>query len=392
MIPSRVALLDGVKKPFVFIPPFTHPDVAGVTFGNFYAAKWIATQPNSFNGTNGDNPDVADNAAPGAVAARSLYARPAWRVITYWNARKAAANAAAIYGPGTHLMTAFEWASLAMLAHKNSLLPHGNNRNTNPPSASENAAETATLDAAAFARNNTYYASLTGTGPATWNLLSDPGGVSDLNGNMWEWSMGLHMQTADEVGHEGHALVLATLEVSLTRSPYGASTSVGTKTLTDSAKAWLVNEFTAGGAVGATCYLIDSAGTRFTIDSNTATVITVTSGNPSAGPYEIVVDTATDISAGMTNGNKILTLRNTDALLKGFAIPATSDGTGAAAYGPDGYWFDTSDPGSAPNNIRTALRGGSWYSGSNAGVFALVLNGDPSNSGNGIGFRLGKSL
>ncbi len=376
---------------FVWIPPFTHPDVAGVVFGGFYASRFIATQPNSFNGAGGDKPDVAESTDPGTVAARSIQGRPAWRYITYWHARKAAANAAAVYGPGTHLLTAFEWASLAMLAHKNSLLPHGNNRNTNPPSSTEDPTETATLDAAAYARNNTYYPNLTGTGPATWNLLSNPNGVSDLNGNMWQWVMGLHMQTADESGHAGHALVLATTQVSLARSPYGASTSVGTGTLTDTAKNWLTNEFTASGAVGATCYLIDSAGTRFEIASNTATVITVTSGNPASGPYEIVVDTGTDITAGMTSANKILTLRNADATLKAFAIPATSDGTGAAAYGNDGYWFSAADPGSAPNNIRSGLRGGRWNNGSNAGVFALNLNNAPSNSNNNISFHLGNS-
>jgi formylglycine-generating enzyme len=326
------------------------------------------------------------------VAGRSIQGRPAWRYINYWNARIAAANASTIYGPGVHLLTAFEWASLAMLAHKNSLLPHGNNRNTNPPSSSENASETAALDLACNARNAGWYANLTGTGPATWNLLSDPNGVSDLNGNMWEWTMGLHMQTLDEAGHAGHAMVLATNQVSLARSPYGKSTSVGATTLTDTLKQWLVNEFTAGGAVGAACYLIDSAGTRFTVASNTANTITVTSGNPAAGPYEIVVDTGTDITAGMTSGQRFLTLRNTDAWLKAFALPATADGSGAAALGNDVYYFDTADPGSAPNAIRTAFRGGSWHDGSNAGVFALSLSDAPSNTYNAVGFRLGKSL
>ena len=139
-------------------------------------------------------------------------------------------------------------------------------------------------------------------------------------------------------------------------------------------------------------FLIDSAGTRFTISSNTATVITVSSGNPASGVYEIIKDTATDITAGMTSGNKILTLRDTDANLKGFAIPATSDATGAAAYGTDGYWFNVADPGTAPNNIRTAFRGGTWSNGANAGVFALYLNDPPSTSATSLGFRLGKAL
>ena len=366
-----------------YIKPFTHPDVSGVTFGGFAVSRYICSQPNAT--PDDDNPDVADSASVGNISAFSRWGVPAWRYITYWEARKAAANANAIDGPGVHLLTAFEWASLAMLSHKYGILPHGNNANTNPPADVTFTSETALLDRACNARDAGWYANLVGTGPATWNLLHHPNGVADLNGNMWEWVMGLHMQTADEAGHEGHAMVLGNLNVSLTGSPYGVSTSVGTNTLTDSRKAWTVNEF-------ATMYLIDSAGTRFTIASNTATVITVSSGNPASGAYEIVTDTGTDITSGMASGNKILTLRDSDAGLKGFAIPATSDGTGAAQYGTDGYWFNTADPGSAPNNIRTAIRGGPWLNGVNAGVFALNLLVPPSRSDNLIGFRLGKAL
>lgn len=368
---------------WVMIPKFTHASIAGVTFGGFLAGRFVASQPNAT--PDDDNPDVGDSSSVGTIPAFSRQGVPAWRYITYWEARKAAANANAIDGPGVHLLTAFEWASLAMLSHKYGILPHGNNGNVNPPADVTFTGETALVDRAAIARNAAYYANLVGTGPVTWNLLHHPNGPADLNGNMWEWVMGLHMQTADEAGHEGHAMVLGNLEVSLTKSPYGVSTSVGTSTLTDSRKAWTVDEF-------ATMYLIDSAGTRFTISSNTATVITVSSGNPASGVYEIVEDTGTDITSGMTTGNKILTLRDADADLKGFAIPATSDGTGAAAYGTDGYWFNTADPGSAPNNVRTARRGGAWYNGASAGVFAWYLNNAPSTSYRNIGFRLGKSL
>jgi len=375
---------------WTMIPKFTHPDISGVTFGGFLAGRFIASQPNAT--PDDDNPDVGDSASVGSVPALSLPGRPAWRYITYWEARKAAANANDIDGPGVHLMTAFEWASLAMFSHKYGVLPHGNNANVNPPTDVTYTSEIALLDRAGNARNSGWYPSLTGTGPNTWNILHHPNGPADLNGNMWEWVMGLHMQTADEAGHAGHAMVLASLDVSQTGAPYGTSTSVGANTLTDSNKAWTTDYFTAGGGAGATCYLMDSAGTRFTISSNTATTITVSSGNPASGPYEIVIDTSTDISSGMTSGNKILTLRDSDADLKGFAIPATSDGTGASAYGTDGYWFNTAYAGTAPNNIRTALRGGAWNYGVQAGVFALDLSKPPSYSGASIGFRLAKSL
>jgi len=366
-----------------YIPKFTHSDVSGVTFGGFLVSRFIASQPNAT--PDDDNPDVADSSSVGNIPAFSRQGVPGWRYITYWEARKAAANANDIDGPGVHLLTAFEWASLAMLSHKYGILPHGNNGNVNPPADVTFTGETALVDRAAIARTATWYANLVGTGPATWNLLHHPHGPADLNGNMWEWVLGLHMQTADEAGHEGHAMVLGNLEVSLTKSPYGVSTSVAATTLTDSRKAWTTNEF-------ATMWLIDSAGTRFTINSNTATALTLASGTPASGVYEIVKDTGTDITSGMSSGNKILTLRDADADLKGFAVPATSDATGAAEYGTDGYWFNTADAGTAPNNIRTAIRGGYWGYGANAGVFALGLNNAPGISYYGISFRLGKSL
>lgn len=374
---------------WTFIPRFTHPNFPGVTFGGFLVSRYLASQPNAT--PDDDNPDVADSADPGDTPAYSRPGVPPWRYITYWNARKAAANANAVDGPGVHLLTAFEWASLALLSHKYGILPHGNNRNTNPPSDVTYTSETALLDRAGNARNSDWHPSLTGTGPVTWNLLHRPEGPADLNGNMWEWVMGLHMQTADEPGHEGHAMVLASYEVSLVRAPYGVSTAVGAGYLTDGHKSWQTDEFLdPNGNV----YLIDASGTRHKVKTsstaNDATTIYLedVGATPVPGPYEIVKDTGVDITAGMTSGNRILSLR-TDMP---FAIPASSDGTGASEYGNDGYWFNTADAGTAPNNVRTALRGGNWPNGVWAGVFALNLNNSPASSTCSIGFRLGKAI
>jgi len=364
----------------VWIPEFTHDDVAGVTFGGFWAGKYICSQPNATYVN--DKPDVADSADPGAVPAISQYGVAGWRCVSYWSARKACAN----LGVGWHLLTAFEWASLAFYSEKHKCMPTGNNANTNPPSDTTWPGQVAKLDLACNARNAGWYANLVGTGPNAWAHNHQADGVMDLNGNMWEWCLGLHMRTADEGAAAGQPLVLASLNVGLTTSPYGSSTATGVNSLTDGNKAWTVNEF-------AGMILMDSAGTRHDIASNTATVLTLTSGlTPASGVYEILKAVAVDITAGMTTANKILTLRDADADLKAFAIPATSDGTGASKYGTDGYWFDTTDPGSAPNAIRSARRGGAWDAGTSAGVFALHLNNVPSFAGVTISFRCGKSI
>lgn len=368
----------------VYIPPFTHSEISGVTFGGFLAGKYQASQPNAT--PDDDNPDVADSVDPAAVPAITQPGVPPWRVITFHQARKAAAN----LGVGWHLITSFEWASLALWSQANGTMPHGNNGNVNPPTDVTYTSEIALIDRAAIARTATNYASLTGTGPNTWAHNHQADGVFDLNGNMWEWNDGLLLMPATQndsnsvqIGSgstAGHALVLATNQVTQARAPYGKSTATAANSLTDGNKGWTVNEFAGN-------YVYDIAGVLHLIASNTATVLTLTAGGatPTAGAYSILKYVATNVTTGMSSGNRILTLQNSDANLKSFAIPATSDGTGAAKYGADGYWFDTAA-------LRAAFRGGTWGHGAGSGAFALALNSAPSASNVDIGLRVAKSL
>lgn len=130
------------------------------------------------------------------------------------------------------------------------------------------------------------------------------------------------------------------------------------------------------------------AGAFYTIADTTATSLILTNGAaPGNGTatFCIVRHVATDITGGMTSGNKILTLRNSDADLKAFAIPATSDGTGAAAYGAVRYYFDKTV-------VRAALRGGRVPGGVGAGVFVLYLGATSLGSAANIGFRACKAI
>ena len=105
-------------------------------------------------------------------------------------------------------------------------------------------------------------------------------------------------------------------------------------------------------------------------------------------PVAAITDTktiGTDITSGMTTGHRILTLRDADANLKQFAIPATADATGSDTYGKDGYWFDTTAE-------RAALRGGAFNNGADAGVFALSLSTGPHNTSCNTGWRACKCL
>jgi len=371
----------------VLIPNFTTTDVAGVTFGGFMVDKFVASQPNATPAEG--SPDVAHSGAAAAVPAISKPGVPVWDYITFPQAMIACANR----GKGWHLLTSFEWAALAFLAKKIGTQPHGGNANTDPPSDSVYTTEIASLDKHLHAENASYHRALPGTGPNTWAHNHLASGVFDLQGLVWQWVMGLFIGA---VGVDGHPEVLASLDVTYTGSPYGRGTISGTggatPTLTvDGAginwlKAWGADAFN-----GMSVYIAEAAGGAgafYAITDTTATTLVLTNGdNPGNGAATFVIckHVATDVGGGCTSGQKILTLRDADADLKPFAIPATTDAAGAAAYGNDVYYFDKAA-------LRAAIRGGGFLDGASAGVFALSLSDAPSSSGSTVGFRAAKAL
>jgi hypothetical protein len=364
----------------VVIPKFTIADVSGVTFGGFLCDKYICSQPNATAAEG--SPDVAHSGAAAAVPAISKQGVPVWDYITYPQAMIACCNR----GKGWHLISAFEWASLAFLAKKQGTQPHGGNANVNPPSDATYTTEIGVLDKHLNGETGTYYRALPGSGPNTWAHNHLASGVFDLQGLVFQWSM-LMMST------DGYPYVPANLDVTYTGSPYGRGTTSGsagaTPTLTcDGAgvnwlKAWTVDEFNTN------CWLyVAETGAFYQIVDTTATTIILANG---AAPGNITATfcifklVATDITSGMTSGHRILTLRDADASLKGFALPLTADVSGAASYGNDMFYYDKSA-------VRAALRGGHFDNGSNAGVFYLSLHYAPSGADFLVGFRAAKAL
>lgn len=356
----------GALSSMAWIPKYAHP-TWGITVGGYYLDRFQCSQPDASG--DDDNPDIADNADPAAIPGISQAGAPPWVMVQLYHAMKACSNR----GVGFHLCTAHEWAVAAEWSRLNGTMPHGNNGNVNPPSDATYTSEVGVIDRAAIARGATYYRSYCGSGPNTWAHNHRADGIFDLNGNVWEWNLGLMMAVTT-----GYPWILASLNVDHARAPYGSTTAVGAGSLTDGSKGWTVNEF-------ATMSVMDSGGTFFVINSNTATVLTLAAGTPAAGPYAIMRSVSTDITAGMTSGHRILTLRDADANLKGFALPATADGSGAAAYGNDIYYYDKAA-------LRGAIRGGGWGDGTNAGVFALILNYEPAHCDVNVGFRCSKSV
>lgn len=86
-------------------------------------------------------------------------------------------------GLGWHLMTAVEYEYLLNQSREKGTMPHGN---TDWGKDYYHKDEQGKVSG--FGR--TY----TGTGPVTWNHDHTPYGVSDLNGNVWEWLAGLRIK------------------------------------------------------------------------------------------------------------------------------------------------------------------------------------------------------
>ena len=87
-------------------------------------------------------------------------------------------------GEGWHLMTAVEWEYLLNQSREKDTMPHGN---TDYGTDYYHKEEKADCDGCGYGRSKT------GSGPATWNHDNTIYGVSDLNGNVWEWLAGVRL-------------------------------------------------------------------------------------------------------------------------------------------------------------------------------------------------------
>lgn len=87
-------------------------------------------------------------------------------------------------GSGWHLMTVVEGEYLLNESRAKGTMPHGN---TDCGKDYYHPDEKGSRKGCGFCRT------LTGSGPATWNHDHTIYGVSDLNGNVWEWQAGLRM-------------------------------------------------------------------------------------------------------------------------------------------------------------------------------------------------------
>ena len=263
--------------------------------------------------------------------------------ITFDTAMKACTDK----GAGWHLMTAMEWAAIALWCKKNGTMPKGNN------DYGKDHGDTVYQAIPSMARDssNRIQRVATGTGPLSWSHDGTVNGIWDLNGNVWEWQGG--MRTV-----KGELQILANNNAADSDNPQSAAST-----------AWM--------AIKA------SDGTLITPDGNGTTSGSVKMDWISSHcqySTSITVQEATGRSCTFESVTCDSTISDAAKLLLQALGMFKYDST-AGAYNGDYFYFNNGEA------ERCFYRGGHWHDGAGAGVF--VSNGhDPrSTSYATFGFR-----
>ncbi|MCD6526988.1 MAG: SUMF1/EgtB/PvdO family nonheme iron enzyme [Desulfuromonas sp.] len=248
-------------------------------------------------------------------------------------------------GAGWHLMTNAEWAAIALWCWKNGTMPRGNN-NYGRDVGQKHEVGRLTQDGVVLGTSGTARTA-TGSGPATWSHDHTPDGISDLNGNVYEWNGGLRINDGEIQVLENNNAADSTKDQSAASALWRAIAAAD-GSLVDPGTAGSL-KYDATGATGAGSVQIDTV-----IDSQS-------DGTTYAGG--VFESMAAD--AGITVPERLLQL-----------------GLAPVGAGLGGDYIYARNVGE-----RLPLRGGSWTRGTYAGVFVLYLAYERSNSDGPIGFR-----
>lgn len=117
----------------------------------------------------------------------SLPGRDAKTYINYDDAK----SACTAKGAGWHMMTAHEWAAVALWCHAQGFIPRGNTDYGRAHDANHELGRR--QDGGTAGDGSGSARILTGSGPASWRHDNSMGGIADLVGNVWEWQHGLKL-------------------------------------------------------------------------------------------------------------------------------------------------------------------------------------------------------
>jgi len=251
-------------------------------------------------------------------------------------------------GAGWHLMTTLEWSLLALWCKKNGTMPKGNNNYGKDVSDNIYSAIPCT-----FENDGKRQKVLTGTGPLSWSHDGTPGGIWDLNGNVFEWMGGmrtvygeLQVLVNNNAADSSHAQTAASAEWKAINATTGAFvTPNGTGTTADTLKLrWRNNNHF-----------------EWTSDATSDE----TTGAKGCGFEAVVADESVADPAKL--------------FLQAITMLKADDTSGA--YLGDYFYANTYEA------ERSFCRGGSYSHGAHAGLFYSYGYNARSYSNGGIGFR-----
>lgn len=254
-------------------------------------------------------------------------------------------------GPGWHLITNAEWAAIALWCRKNGFMPNGNNNYGRDHAAKWETGRR--QDGRAPGESSGTARILTGSGPNSWRHDNSASGISDLNGNIIEWTPGLRLM-------DGEIQIIPNNDAALASADFSKGSSQWRAILASD------GSLVAPGTAGTLKY--DSSG-----ESSGSPILSDIIANPTgepgddgngefyaSGAYESVT-TGNGISA--PNLAKILGLYPHDTGLGGDYLYVRNHGE------------------------RLPFRGGTWDSSANAGLFFLYLGHPRTYSGTALGSR-----